>query len=356
MNKLFDYEKGVERVVDAGPGWTKVELRDGTVETRKGDRASRNNNPGNIEYGPFTKGLGAVGTDGRFAVFSDKQAGVQAIGSLLDTKGYRDKTVMGAIEKYAPRFENNTDRYASTVAKAAGVSTDTRLSDMTKEQKNAMAQAMMAVEGNTGYKTTTNVAGVSYGTAPDGTTRAPTGLGSAATAYRDPYASVKTPDYNPQSTAPAQSAGQQAINQVAAPSADRFKSTYLATPETGPTPEAKPKQELTTGQKIAAGVIDIGSGFVPVVGTGLGLLNAGLQITGNDTIGERIVRNAGAGTAPLEDQAGRSTADNGAIEMQKKAEETVAATPAQPATPVQTVERFASTYLRPTPREKWSRA
>lgn len=351
MNKLYDYEKSAERVVDAGPGWTKVELRDGTIETRVGDRASRNNNPGNIEYGNFTKSLGAIGTDGRFAVFSDRQAGVQAIGSLLDTKGYRDKTVMGAIEKYAPRFENNTDRYASTVAKAAGVTTDTKLSDMSREQRNAMAQAMMAVEGNTGYKTTTNVAGVSYGTAPDGTTRQPTGL---AAAFRDPYASVQTPGYNPE---PAKkSSGQQAINQIAAPSTDRFKSTYLGTPDTGPVPGAKPQQELTTGQKIAAGAIDIGSGFIPGIGTGLGLVNAGLQITGNQTIGERIVRGAGAGTTPLEDQAGTSTADNGAVEMQTKAEETVTAKAATPPPSAPPVERFVSTYLRPTPREKWARA
>lgn len=178
----------------------------------------------------------------------------------------------------------------------------------------------------------------------------------AEAAYRDPYATVRTPDYNPQSTAPAQSAGQQAINQVAAASPDRFRDKYLATPETGPTPQAKPQQELTTGQKIMAGAIDLGSGFIPGVGTGLGIVNAGLQLTGNQTIGERLVRSASAGTAPLEDQAGRSTADNGAVEMQAKAAETVAATPVQPTTPVQTVERFASKYLRPTPREKWSRA
>lgn len=175
----------------------------------------------------------------------------------------------------------------------------------------------------------------------------------AENAYRDPSVTVRSPDYNPQTA--KDSAGQKAINQIAAPSTDRFKSTYLATPETGPTPQAKPQQELTTGQKIMAGAIDLGSGFIPGVGTGLGIVNAGLQLTGNQTIGERIVRGASAGTTPLEDQAGRSTADNGAVEMQKKAEEAVTATPAATAAVTPTVEKFVSTYLRPTPREKWSR-
>lgn len=174
----------------------------------------------------------------------------------------------------------------------------------------------------------------------------------AENAYRDPYATVRTPGTNPE---PGASPGQKAINEIAAPSPDRFKSTYLGTPETGPMPGAKPKQDLSTGQKIVAGAIDIGSGFIPGIGTGLGLVNAGLQITGNETIGERLVRSAGAGTTPLEDQAGTSTADNGAVEMQKKAEETVTAKAATPAASAPPVERFVSTYLRPTPREKWSR-
>ncbi len=40
-----------------------------------GSRSWRNNNPGNIEYGPFARSMGATGTDGRFAKFPSYEAG-----------------------------------------------------------------------------------------------------------------------------------------------------------------------------------------------------------------------------------------------------------------------------------------
>jgi hypothetical protein len=44
-----------------------------------GPRNRRNNNPGNIEYGPFAKEHGAIGTDGRFAIFPDEETGFRAM-------------------------------------------------------------------------------------------------------------------------------------------------------------------------------------------------------------------------------------------------------------------------------------
>lgn len=169
MNNLYGYEKEAVKVLSAGPGWTQVQLRDGTVETRRGDRASRNNNPGNIEYGSFAKSVGAIGTDGRFAAFPDKATGLKAIEALLDRPTYRDLTISGAIQRYAPPHENNTARYAGTVAAAAGATPSTKLSDLTPAQRTSMVEAMTRVEGNTGYKTTTNVVGQGYGTPPSGT-------------------------------------------------------------------------------------------------------------------------------------------------------------------------------------------
>lgn len=46
-------------------------------------RGFRNNNPGNIEFGPFARQAGAVGSDGRFAVFPDMNAGKHAMVRLL---------------------------------------------------------------------------------------------------------------------------------------------------------------------------------------------------------------------------------------------------------------------------------
>lgn len=159
MRSLATYGRDVISVVDAGKGWTTVELRDGTVERRDGTRASRNNNPGNIEYGNYAKSKGAVGTDGRFAVFSTPQQGLAAMKDLVFGPNYASKTIADAIGKYAPAFENNTKSYANEVAKGAGVSTDTKISDLSEAQKDKMIEAMSRVEGGKPYDSTTVSAG-----------------------------------------------------------------------------------------------------------------------------------------------------------------------------------------------------
>lgn len=135
-------------VVSAGKGWTEVVDPDGNIVRRTGTRAWRNNNPGNIEYGAFAKRMGAVGTDGRFAVFPSYEAGRAAKAALLfDSPNYRDKTIHGAISRYAPPTENDTSAYASAVASAAGVSIDTPIADLTPAQREAALNAMERVEG-----------------------------------------------------------------------------------------------------------------------------------------------------------------------------------------------------------------
>lgn len=83
-------------------------------------RGIRNFNPGNIEYGAFTKSRGAVGSDGRFAIAPDMATGCGWIASLLIV--YYDKklpnqidTVEEAIGRWAPSNENNTKAYVAAV-------------------------------------------------------------------------------------------------------------------------------------------------------------------------------------------------------------------------------------------------
>lgn len=135
-------------VVDAGAGYTVVRTSDGSTERRTGTRAWRNNNPGNIEYGAFAKSQGAVGSDGRFAVFPSYEAGRQAKAALIfESPSYRDKTIMQAIARYAPSFENNTQAYANAVARAAGVSVGTPMNQLSASQREAVLDAMERVEG-----------------------------------------------------------------------------------------------------------------------------------------------------------------------------------------------------------------
>lgn len=88
-------------------------------------RGIRNNNPGNIEDGPFAQSIpGYAGSDGRFAKFETPDAGMTAIDRLLST--YNTKhgidTVQGAINRWAPPSDNNpTSAYAQYVASKAGV-------------------------------------------------------------------------------------------------------------------------------------------------------------------------------------------------------------------------------------------
>lgn len=143
----------VRSVRDAGPGFTIVEYEDGTVERRTGVRASRNNNPGNIEFGDYARRHGAVGTDGRFAVFATPTSGLAAKENLIfNSPSYAGLTIEQAIGRYAPHFENNTAAYAAAVARAAGVPVDTPMSNLNPEQRQAALAEMSRVEGNSPYE------------------------------------------------------------------------------------------------------------------------------------------------------------------------------------------------------------
>jgi len=119
-----------------GTGWTQVQLPGGRTLTVYGDRAVRNNNPGNLEYRDWQDAFGALGSDSRFAVFRTREDGIRAHAYLLFEKPkYRNLTLREAIAKYAPPNENNTAAYQNAVAAASGVSLDTKLSDVAVDKR-----------------------------------------------------------------------------------------------------------------------------------------------------------------------------------------------------------------------------
>lgn len=139
---------GIKSVVTGGSGWNSVVDTQGRTVKRVGARNWRNNNPGNIEYGEFAKANGAIGTDGRFAIFPTYDAGRKAKEKLLfEGKGYKGMTIEQAITRYAPPSENNTAAYISSVSKAVGVPANTPLSSLTPAQRSSMLTAMEKVEG-----------------------------------------------------------------------------------------------------------------------------------------------------------------------------------------------------------------
>jgi hypothetical protein len=118
----------------------------GSEKRMGGDRNWRNNNPGNIEYGPFAQSMGAVGTDGRFAIFPTLEMGRKAADTLLKGKNYANLSAADALKKWAPETENNIQAYASNMA-SQGVDLNKRYSDLTPAEQAKFLDAMTRVEG-----------------------------------------------------------------------------------------------------------------------------------------------------------------------------------------------------------------
>ena len=120
----------------------------GNGEVKTGGTVSwRNNNPGNIEAGDFANRHGAIGSDGRFAVFPDADTGTKAKSSLLKGPSYEGKTLVDVMKKYAPAPENDPQAYADYIAEKAGIDTSSVISDLDDDVVNDIVDAMKNYEG-----------------------------------------------------------------------------------------------------------------------------------------------------------------------------------------------------------------
>jgi hypothetical protein len=127
-------------------GNKKILYSDNTVR-EGGHRNWRNFNPGNLEYGKFAKSHGAIGTDGRFAIFPSMSKGYLAQAKLLSGEKYKRKSIKKAITKYAPSFENNTKKYISIISRKLGVHYSKKIKNLTSKQMNTMVKLMSEIEG-----------------------------------------------------------------------------------------------------------------------------------------------------------------------------------------------------------------
>ena len=123
---------------------------DGTTTTLSGGSAAwRDNNPGNLVYNAYTQSLGAIGSNGNFAVFPDVATGTAALTALLNGSTYRALSVNDAIARYAPAFENNTTAYQSFITNSLGVSGSTTLNALSASQLQTLQTAIQKQEGYT---------------------------------------------------------------------------------------------------------------------------------------------------------------------------------------------------------------
>jgi hypothetical protein len=152
----------IAKVISMGPGWLSVQRPDGTTEKISGSRNWRNNNPGNIEYGQFAQKNGAIGSDGRFAIFPNYETGRKAKENLIfEGKKYSNLSLTDAINRYAPPSENNTSAYQSKVLASVG-GANKKMSDYTTEERGRILDAMQKQEG---FKPGTTTA-IAMGTPP----------------------------------------------------------------------------------------------------------------------------------------------------------------------------------------------
>lgn len=143
---------------------TSYKKPDGNIHVKTGDRNFRNNNPGNIEYGDFAIKHGAIGSDGRFAIFPDMATGQAAAKALLQSKDYRGLTATQVVDKWAPewvtgndgirRHENpNNPAYKQKVLQALK-GQNTRPQDWSPDQMDAVLKAKQSFEGGRGTEYT----------------------------------------------------------------------------------------------------------------------------------------------------------------------------------------------------------
>lgn len=121
---------------------------DGTNETRTGGhRSLRNNNPGNLEYGSFAIRHGAIGSNGRFAVFPDMNTGYRASEALILSPQYRGLTVNQVIARRSPPQENNTNRLQREITTAAKVGGSQVINTLNQYELQRLTDALHRFEG-----------------------------------------------------------------------------------------------------------------------------------------------------------------------------------------------------------------
>jgi len=139
----------IKEIIEVGPGYNIVKRPDGKIEKQMGARNWRNNNPGNIDYGDFAKSNGAIGTDGRFAIFPNYETGRRAKEKLIfEGKNYKSLDLKSAIARYAPESENNTKAYQAKVLSAV----DGQNKIMASYTPNERVKILNAMQQQEGYK------------------------------------------------------------------------------------------------------------------------------------------------------------------------------------------------------------
>lgn len=147
MNAFAPGPGGVATAVDgSGPSRSSPALGGASQNGASQPRGLRNNNPLNLEATVNWDGM--TGSDGRFAQFSDVNAGWAAADRNLQTYAskYGINTVAGIINRWAPPSENDSGAYAAQVARAVGVQPGDQINMADPGVRRRVLEAMAVVE------------------------------------------------------------------------------------------------------------------------------------------------------------------------------------------------------------------
>lgn len=123
-------------------GTPRTTFRSG-VSSGTGSRGDRNNNPGNLKFGPHAKAFGATHADsGGFAVFPDAASGAAAHETLLKSDSYSGLT----LDQFANKYAQGSKSWAKTVGGELGIGG----SDIVNNQDPRLAGAIRKAEGTGG--------------------------------------------------------------------------------------------------------------------------------------------------------------------------------------------------------------
>jgi hypothetical protein len=110
-------------------------------------RGDRNNNPGNLKYGPFAIAHGATGEDAKgFAIFPNTATGARAAQSLLRDH-YSGMTLRQIAHKYT---ETNPKGWAATVSRVTGIGLDTPIDFSQPGMADRVFRGIQRAEGTGG--------------------------------------------------------------------------------------------------------------------------------------------------------------------------------------------------------------
>lgn len=105
-----------------------------------GNLAWRINNPGFVSsHSHFSRANGAIGSCGRYAIFSDPLDGRKALSAWLHSKKYYNYSIKTLADYYQPK---NSDRFIAQLTSLAKISADKKINSLSKSEHDQLIRAL----------------------------------------------------------------------------------------------------------------------------------------------------------------------------------------------------------------------